>query len=315
MGIRLLNKFLQTKCSKRSITKKYLSEYKGKKIAIDVYNYLYRFKGDEKFIENLFVMCSIFRRYDISPIFVYDGKPPEMKREELDSRRAEKKALRQQYSALSTSPTTYQTNLELIKMKRSCSMITKNDVEISKKLIKNYGMSIIQSNGESDPLCVELVKTNRAFACLSDDMDMFAYGCPKVLRYLSLINESVIEYNHENILLDLHMNDEEFQILCILAGTDYGKFEKNIFIWYEHYIEYKKTNAFTEKFIEYLVNIGLIDNATLEKINSIRKMYIIRDTLKDYPFQSFNLHKIYYAGLQEILKTDNFIFHPMIACM
>ena len=75
-------------------------------------------------------------------------------------------------------------------------------------------MSIIQSNGESDPLCVELVKTNRAFACLSDDMDMFAYGCPKVLRYLSLINESVIEYNHENILLDLHMNDEEFQF-CV----------------------------------------------------------------------------------------------------
>ena len=53
----------------------------------------------------------------------------------------------------------------------------------------------------------------------------------------------------------------------------------------------------------------------LEKINSIRKMYIIRDTLKDYPFQAFNLHKIYYAGLQQILKNDNFIFHPMIACI
>ena len=72
MGIRLLNKFLQIKCGKTVLRKIHLKEYENKKIAIDIYNYLYRFKGDNRLIENLFIMCSIFRKYNISPIFVYD---------------------------------------------------------------------------------------------------------------------------------------------------------------------------------------------------------------------------------------------------
>ena len=61
MGIRLLNKFLQIKCGKTVLRKIHLKEYENKKIAIDIYNYLYRVKGDNRLIENLFIR--LFIRY------------------------------------------------------------------------------------------------------------------------------------------------------------------------------------------------------------------------------------------------------------
>jgi len=50
-----------------------------------------------------------------------------------------------------------------------------------------YGVSYIDADGEADQLCASLVLKNKVYACLSEDMDLFVYGCPRVLRYLSFI--------------------------------------------------------------------------------------------------------------------------------
>ena len=313
MGIRLLNKFLQTKCAKTALKKIHLREYENKKIVIDIYNYLYRFKGDDRLIENLFVMCSIFRKYNISPIFVYDGKAPDIKQHTLKKRKQEKKKRREQYNTFLQQNQSYHT-LEMINLRRSCSTLTKNDVELSKSLITSYGMSYIQSIGESDPLCVELVKTNVAYACLSDDMDMIAYGCPRVLRYFSLLKETVIEYSYKHILKNLNkIIEKDFTTLCILAGTDYGQFPKNIFLWYENYIQYMKSDK--QDFIEYLIINQELQYSDIEIIETIRQLYYPEQTLNQYPFQSFKIKDIHWKGLRSILGQDNFMFSPqMIRC-
>ena len=40
--------------------------------------------------------------------------------------------------------------------------------------------------GEADKLCALMDKENAVWGCLSDDMDMFIYGCKKVLRCLEV---------------------------------------------------------------------------------------------------------------------------------
>ena len=71
MGIRLLQKFLkQNNVLTHEMHMRCIS---GKKIAIDIGIYLYRFKQAGVLIENLYLMCSIFRYYNIHPIFVFDG--------------------------------------------------------------------------------------------------------------------------------------------------------------------------------------------------------------------------------------------------
>ena len=312
MGIRLLNKLLQSNCCHSTLCKCHLQELEGKTISVDIYNYLYRFKGDKKLVENLFVMCSIFRKYNISPIFIYDGKAPDIKQETLNERKHAKKRLEYEYNELinQTSKKKYSTR-RLSELRRGFCRLTKEDIEISKKLIKSYGLSYIQSVGESDPLCVEMVKKNKAFACLSDDMDMIGYGCPRVLRYLSLAKETVISYNYKKILQDLDITSKDFTDLIILAGTDYGKFPKNIFLWYNDYISYQRDDI-GSSFIDYLHKKNILSMKDFERVIIIREYFNPPCSIEQYPYQSFKTKCIIWNDLRPILQKNDFMFHPHI---
>lgn len=312
MGIRLLNKFLQNKCCRSTLCKCHLQELEGKTISVDIYNYLYRFKGDKRLIENLFVMCSIFRKYNISPIFIYDGKAPDIKQETIDARKQLKLKLREEYDNLvNTTKETSYTTKRLAELRRGFCRLTKEDIEMSKKLIKSYGLSYIQSIGESDPLCVELVKKNKAYACLSDDMDMIGYGCPRVLRYLSLVKETVIMYNYRKILQDLDITSKDFTDLTILAGTDYGKFPKNIFLWYNDYISFQKCDK-GNSFLDYLIIKNILSYEDGDRIMKIRDYFNPPFTIEQYPYQSFKTKKIIWSELRPILQENHFMFPPQI---
>ena len=67
-----------------------------------------------------------------------------------------------------------------------------------------------------------MVQKRIAYACLSEDMDMFVYGCPRVLRYLSLLKANVVLYDLAGILNRLKINFQDFQDICVLSGTDYN---------------------------------------------------------------------------------------------
>ena len=99
MGIRMLNKFLQDKC-KNSITRINLSDLAGKKIAVDISIYLYKFLSENALLENLYLMISIFREHDITPIFVFDGKPPVEKNDTIAYRKKTKTTAREEYYRL-----------------------------------------------------------------------------------------------------------------------------------------------------------------------------------------------------------------------
>ena len=99
MGIRYLNRFLKDNASP-SIKLSRLSELSGKKIAVDISIYMYRFASDNTLIENMYLMLSVFRHYNIIPIFVFDGKPPPEKRELLQKRKEDKQDAENEYKKL-----------------------------------------------------------------------------------------------------------------------------------------------------------------------------------------------------------------------
>ena len=75
MGIPFLNGLLKKHCAK-SITNIALSTLNNKKIAIDISIYIYKYAAENKIIENFHLMLSIFNKYNIVPVFIFDGKPP-----------------------------------------------------------------------------------------------------------------------------------------------------------------------------------------------------------------------------------------------
>ena len=193
MGPRGLNKFLRAE-NPSGINQIKLQELSGKKIVIDVSIYLYRFNVNNELFENFYNMLMIFKRFNIIPLFVFDGKPPEEKKDEINRRRENREKAWKKYDELKkkfgANPNKHQEK-RLENLKRSIVKVKWEDIQNVKKLITSMGFKHIEAYGEADKLCAALVRKNKVYGVLTEDMDLFAYGCPVVFRYISLINHTV----------------------------------------------------------------------------------------------------------------------------
>ena len=320
MGIKHLNRYLQQECSK-GINKISLNDLRGKKIAIDTSIYLYRFMGENALLENFYLMISIFREYNIIPLFVFDGKPPKEKNDLLKKRKEEKTIAQKKYIELEqtlndvseSEQLKLKENME--KLKKKFIKIRHTDIENVKLLIQSYGVSYIEAPGEADKLCAKLVCKNKAFACLSEDMDLFVYGCNRVLRYLSLLNRNVILYDLTIILSELKLTLDEFKSICIISGTDYNTYnDTNLFKTLKYFKKYKKS----------ISNISIEDKSDFyewlddntDYISNIYELYncLSLFNLSNMPeYKEFEKIKIINSSVDKsilipLMETENFIF-------
>jgi hypothetical protein len=233
MGIRFLNRLIQSRCPD-AISRIHFEQLRGKNIAVDISIYIYRFIAEGALLEKMYLMASIFRHYDINAIFVFDGPPPIQKTEVIEIRKRKKDAAKRQFSEMETllkkkkAEPRIDTH-EIIEIEETMTQLKKqfihirdNDINNVKDLLVSFGFTIVDAEGEADALCAKLSIKKRVFACMSDDTDMFVYGCPNVLRHISLLNHSAVCYNMSTILESLELTQEEFKMVCIVNGTDYS---------------------------------------------------------------------------------------------
>jgi len=252
MGIKNLNRYLLDNCSKTSIKKIHLKHFANKIVAIDTSIYLYRFLSDGRLLENMHRFISILKSYHITPVFIFDGKPPEEKRALLQKRRLDKRLAEKSFMLLQMELDSGQildagqkeTTLHKMDMlKRQFIRVRNEDVRNVKELMDAYGVVHFESSGEADQLCAFLTTSGKAWGCMSDDMDMFLYGCSFVLRQVSLLSHTVMLYNTDSILTDLNMSRKEFCEIMVLSGTDYNTCEKTSLFetlrWYKEYCKHK----------------------------------------------------------------------------
>ena len=133
MGIKQLNSFLKQNC-KNSIKTIKFQEVSNKKIAIDISIYLYKFLEEGSIVDNLFMMIGLFRRYNIVPVFIFDGKPPKEKYETLEKRRSERNNAKDVYCSLEKT-------LSVLK-KRACLKNQEEIFRIEKKMREEYKKTI-----------------------------------------------------------------------------------------------------------------------------------------------------------------------------
>lgn len=270
MGPRKLNQFFRSK-QPDGIREIGLSEFSGKTIVVDTSIYLYRFNTNNELIENLYIMISILRQNNITPIFIFDGKPPPEKYESLNIRRKERDDAEKMYEMLMKNNNIVGFNKTLLeKIKRKKTKINSQNIEEVKILLEVCSVSYVEANGEADELCAYYVIKNLAYACLSDDMDLFIYGCPRIMRYFSMMNQSIVYYELERILESLKIPQDIFINMSILSGTDYN----------EQFMSFDKLyNDFINNNEEFNKNIlDKIDKDT--GIKEIRNYYNIKE--KDF---------------------------------
>ena len=218
MGIKYLNSYLKRKC-KGVLPKVTLWDLRGKRVAIDASIYMYRFAAQDALMEGMYQLTMLLLDHRITPLYVFDGAPPPEKAELIKRRQQERRCAEMKLAEMEESNDTKNLNL----YKRRSTRLRRSDVGGVKEMLTACGVTWYQASGEADQLCVRLVKTNEAWACMSEDMDMLVYGCDRVLRYVSVFNKTAVMYSLPDILSTLGVSFEDFQKICILSGTDYHK--------------------------------------------------------------------------------------------
>ena len=137
MGIKHLNKYLKTNCSDNSIKQINLSHLENKIIAVDTSIYLYQFDIEDKLVENMQTFIDILKSNNICPIFIFDGKPPNEKRETLYKRKQQRLDAQEQCNVLftkiqeeSSDEEKQQLMVEYNKLKRESITITRENIKM-----------------------------------------------------------------------------------------------------------------------------------------------------------------------------------------
>jgi flap endonuclease-1 len=152
----------------------------------------------------------------IRPIYVFDGKPPEMKSGELQ-KRAERReeAERQMQAAIEAG------NEEIVeKFQRRTVRLDPEQAEECQKLLGLMGVPFIVAPCEAEAECAALCRAGKAYATATEDMDALAHATPILLRHLTG-NDEVVAINYETILEEAGLSREQFVDFCILCGCDY----------------------------------------------------------------------------------------------
>lgn len=115
------------------------------------------------------------------------------------------------------------TDLEIKKnkAKNKSSSMSSYMIKDIKKFLDLLKIPYIHPEIEADLLCAYLVKQKIVDYCISNDMDMIAYGCPNIIRNLNFKNDDIDIYSLNNILYNLKMNYEKLVEFCILLGCEY----------------------------------------------------------------------------------------------
>ncbi|CAL7938634.1 unnamed protein product [Xylocopa violacea] len=249
-----------------SIKERELKHYFGRKIAIDASMCLYQFliavrsegaqltSADGETTSHL---MGIFYRtirlveQGIKPVYVFDGKPPNLKGDEL-AKRAEKRDEAQKLLQAAEEAG----NIEDVhKFNRRLVKVTKEHADEAKQLLKLMGIPYIDAPCEAEAQCAALVKAGKVFATATEDMDALTFGCNVLLRRLTFSEARkmpVQEFHHDKVLEGLELNQSEFIDLCILLGCDYTNSIKGV--GPKKAMEFIKTYRSLEKIVENIDN-------------------------------------------------------------
>ncbi|KAI9348174.1 PIN domain-like protein [Obelidium mucronatum] len=156
----------------------------------------------------------------IKPVYVFDGKPPEMKSNEL-KKRGEKREGAEKAAAAAEEAGDAE-NFD--KFSRRTVKVTKEHNDDCKRLLKLMGVPYIEAPCEAEAQCAILAKSGKVYAAGSEDMDTLTFGTPVLMRHLTFSEARkmpVMEIELSKVLEGLEMTMDQFIDMCILLGCDY----------------------------------------------------------------------------------------------
>lgn len=210
-------------------------DLEGRVVSIDAFNTLYQFLStirqrdgrpltDEhgnvtSHLSGILYRNSSMIEKDIKPIYIFDGKAPELKSETQAKRREVRDEAEQIYKEALKSGDTEKAR----KFAMRSSKLSPEIIESSKKLLTLMGIPYVEAKGEGEAQAAYLVANGDTYAVASQDYDCLMFGAKRVVRNLAVSsNLGDLEfYQLDKVLRQLNVTREELVDMGILIGTDF----------------------------------------------------------------------------------------------
>jgi len=285
-----------------------LEALRRKSLAVDANNMLYQFlslirtrdgtplkdstgRVTSHLVGLMFRSTRLIHTYGIDLVFVFDGKPPELKAQEITKRRRLREKAKEEWEQ-AVKAGDYATAWSKAVM---TSRLTKSMVDDAKQLLKLLGLPYVQAPSEAEAQTAHMAKQGDVWASSSRDYDSLLFGAPRLLRYLTISGREFLPSKRtsrplEPELIDLKRLLSHYKLTykqlidtAILIGTDFNEGIKGIG---------PKTA------LKLLRRYGKIEelprdvkSKVSERYESVRKIFFKPDVISDYDLE--------YSGLCE----------------
>jgi len=301
MGIKNLMQIIK-RYSPAAIEYHKINEYENKIIGIDanlmIYKMIFaiRLNGYDimnkdiivTHIHSLLLKLKGLIKYNITPVFVFDGMHPKIKSQVIEQRKEFQNFMQQKYYKAVTQD-------EKKKYYFMKSKISFEEIKECMEIIKMFGFTIVESPEEADSQLAELSKNNKVDYIVTDDMDILVFGGNKILKNFTVSDKKKIQEIDLNTLKkNTQMNQSQIIDLAILLGCDYCPSVKgvgtigayNLMQEYkdlEKVIKHKKVSLSYDYDVarKYFKNSPVIHTDKI-KINKFNKMNMDKKGIKDF---------------------------------
>ena len=223
-----------------------LDSLSGKTLAVDAYNALYQFLAiirqpdgtplkDKRgrvtsHLSGLLYRTANLAEKRIRLVFVFDGKPPEMKTLEIQRRRRVREEAKVQYEAALKEGRIEEARTYA----QATSSLKDAMVEDAKTLLDALGVPWVQAPSEGEAQASYIAEQGDVWGVASQDHDSLLFGTPRMVKNLAITGrrklprrDAYVEVEPRlielaKVLADLSLTREQLVDLGILIGTDFN---------------------------------------------------------------------------------------------
>jgi flap endonuclease-1 len=220
-------------------------QLEGKTLAIDAPNVIFQFLSSIRqqdgtpltnkngqvtsHLIGLFSRVPNLMQKGIKPVFVFDGKPPELKHKTHAIRRAIKEKAREKHETAILEED-YEAQS---KYARQLTKLNQEMIDECKQLLQGLGLPVVQAPSEAEAQCAYMAKKKKVWASASQDYDSLLFGAPKLIQNLTLSSKRKLpngQYKYispyiielKQVLDDLQITQDQLIVMGILTGTDFN---------------------------------------------------------------------------------------------
>uniref|UniRef100_A0A3Q1G644 Exonuclease 1 n=1 Tax=Acanthochromis polyacanthus TaxID=80966 RepID=A0A3Q1G644_9TELE len=226
MGISGLLQFIKDAAEPINVKK-----YKGQTVAVDTYCWLHKgafscaeklAKGEptDQYVWYCMKLVDMLLTFSVKPILVFDGRNLPSKQEVENTRRIRREANLQKGRQLLREGKLS----EARDCFNRCVNITPAMAHNLIKVARARGVDCVVAPYEADAQLAYLTKCGLAQAVITEDSDLLAFGCKKVILKMDKQGNG-LEIDQSNLgrchSLGNVFTEEKFRYMCILSGCDY----------------------------------------------------------------------------------------------